>query len=178
MGIYREFKVLEAMRKAAGDRVELQLIVNNWCRQDCAIAGIHAVSLNNASQKGSRGFPLDYCSIFCNHIRLLDPVNYVRANWIRPEDLHYYASILAFGSSENLSLSLSPMPRRIHKSSYGLLLRRAVGAEEPFGQCFNGGCPNGRRFGFVRAAVREHACRGFHGLSGDVSEIVCRRLGR
>lgn len=93
VGIYREFKVLEAMRKAAGDRVELQLIVNNWCRQDCAIAGIHAVSLNNASQKGSRGFPLDYCSIFCNHIRLLDPVNYVRANWIRPEDLHYYEDL-------------------------------------------------------------------------------------
>ncbi|MBM4398530.1 MAG: U32 family peptidase, partial [Deltaproteobacteria bacterium] len=62
VGIHRELKVLEAMRKAAGG-VELQLIVNNWCRQDCAIAGNHAVGLSCASQAGSRGFPLDYCSI-------------------------------------------------------------------------------------------------------------------
>ena len=93
VGIYREFKTLYAMRKAAGDKVELQLIVNNWCRQDCAVADIHAAALNHASQKGSRGFPLDYCSIVCNYIRLTDPVNYVRANWIRPEDLHLYEDL-------------------------------------------------------------------------------------
>jgi collagenase-like PrtC family protease len=93
VGIYREFKVLEAMRKAAGDAVELQLIVNNWCRQDCAIAGIHAAALNSASQKNSRGFPLDYCFIYCNYLRFTEPVNFVRANWIRPEDLHYYEDI-------------------------------------------------------------------------------------
>jgi len=93
VGIYREFKVLEAMRRAAGDAVELQLIVNNWCRQDCAIAGIHAAALNAASQKNSRGFPLDYCFIYCNFLRFTEPVNFVRANWIRPEDLHYYEDI-------------------------------------------------------------------------------------
>ncbi|MFA6032725.1 MAG: U32 family peptidase [Myxococcota bacterium] len=89
VNIHREFKILEAMQKAAGG-VELQLIVNNWCRQDCAIAGNHAVGLSCASQAGSRGFPLDYCSIVCNDLRLREPVNYLRANWIRPEDLHVY----------------------------------------------------------------------------------------
>jgi hypothetical protein len=67
--------------------------VNNWCRQDCAIAGNHAVALSAASRAKSRGFPLDYCSILCNQIRLREPVNYVRANWIRPEDLHYYEKL-------------------------------------------------------------------------------------
>jgi collagenase-like PrtC family protease len=89
VGIHREFRVLEAMRQAAGE-VELQLIVNNWCRQDCAIAGNHAVGLSAASQTKSRGFPLDYCSLVCNDLRLREPVNYLRANWIRPEDLHLY----------------------------------------------------------------------------------------
>jgi len=90
VNIHREFRVLEAMRRAAGD-VELQLIVNNWCRQDCAIAGNHAVNLSNASQSSnSKGFPLDYCSLVCNDLRLREPVNYIRANWIRPEDLHFY----------------------------------------------------------------------------------------
>ncbi|MBI5480489.1 MAG: U32 family peptidase, partial [Deltaproteobacteria bacterium] len=92
VNIHREFKVLEAMQRAAGG-IELQLIVNNWCRQDCAIAGNHAVGLSAASQKQSRGFPLDYCSLVCNELRLREPVNYLRANWIRPEDLHLYEAM-------------------------------------------------------------------------------------
>jgi collagenase-like PrtC family protease len=92
VNIHRELKVLRAMREAAG-AVELQLIVNNWCRQDCAIAGNHAVGLSCASQSGSRGFPLDYCSLVCNALRLREPVNYLRANWIRPEDLHIYEEL-------------------------------------------------------------------------------------
>jgi collagenase-like PrtC family protease len=92
VNIHREFAVLEAMRRAAG-AVELQLIVNNWCRTDCAIAGNHAVALSAASQSDGRGFPLDYCSIVCNDLRLREPVNYLRANWIRPEDLHLYEAL-------------------------------------------------------------------------------------
>jgi len=92
VNIYREFRILEAMRSAATS-CELQLIVNNSCRQDCAIAGTHSECLNHASQKSSGGFPLDYCSVFCMNYRLTEPVNYLRANWIRPEDLHYYMDI-------------------------------------------------------------------------------------
>ncbi|MBW1808363.1 MAG: U32 family peptidase [Deltaproteobacteria bacterium] len=92
VSIHRDFKALEAMQKASSD-VELQLIVNNWCRQDCAIAGNHAVGLSAASQSKNKGFPLDYCSVLCNDIRLKDPVNYLRANWIRPEDLHLYEDL-------------------------------------------------------------------------------------
>jgi collagenase-like PrtC family protease len=92
VNIHRELKVLRAMREAAGT-VELQLIVNNWCRQDCAIAGNHAVGLSAASQQNSRGFPLDYCSLLCNELRLREPVNYLRANWIRPEDLPIYEEL-------------------------------------------------------------------------------------
>jgi collagenase-like PrtC family protease len=92
VGVHREFATLAAMKQAAQD-VDLQLIVNNWCRQDCAIAGNHAVALSAASQSRNRGFPLDYCSILCNQIRLHEPVNFLRANWIRPEDLHYYEKL-------------------------------------------------------------------------------------
>lgn len=93
VNIHREFNELEAMRNAAGDSVELSLIVNNWCRQDCAIAGNHAVGLSAASQKKSKGFPLDFCSLYCNQLRLVEPVHYIRANWIRPEDLHLYENL-------------------------------------------------------------------------------------
>ncbi|MBI4954720.1 MAG: U32 family peptidase, partial [Myxococcales bacterium] len=90
--IHRELAVLAAMQEAAAG-VELQLIVNNWCRQDCAIASNHAVTLNAASQEGSKGFPIDYCSLVCNELRVREPVNYLRANWIRPEDLHVYEAL-------------------------------------------------------------------------------------
>jgi collagenase-like PrtC family protease len=92
VNIYREFAVLEALKEAAGD-VDLQLIVNNWCRQDCAIAGTHAVNLSNGSQSKSKGFPLDYSSLVCNELRLKEPVNYLRANWIRPDDLPHYEAL-------------------------------------------------------------------------------------
>lgn len=88
VNIYREFKVMEAIRRSVS--CDLQLIVNNSCRQDCAIAGPHATALNHASAHGAKGVPLDYCSVVCLDFRLREPVNYLRANWIRPEDLHIY----------------------------------------------------------------------------------------
>jgi collagenase-like PrtC family protease len=89
--VHREFEVLQAMREAV--KVDLSLIVNNWCRQDCAIASNHAVLLSNASRNDSQHFPLDYCSVYCNAYRLEEPVNYIRANWIRPEDLPRYRKL-------------------------------------------------------------------------------------
>jgi len=92
VNLHREFGVLRALKEAADD-VELQLIVNNWCRQDCAIAHNHAVGLNAASRGKKGGFPLDYCSVVCNDLRLRKPVNYLRANWIRPEDIPLYEEL-------------------------------------------------------------------------------------
>ncbi|MBX3249014.1 MAG: U32 family peptidase [Myxococcales bacterium] len=87
----REFAALRAIREAV--KCDLSLIVNNSCRQDCAIAGTHATSLSHGSQLQSRGLPLDYHMLFCLDYRLREPVNYVRANWIRPEDLHHYEAM-------------------------------------------------------------------------------------
>lgn len=90
----REFAALRAIREAV--TCDLSLIVNNSCRQDCAIAGTHATSLSHASQQqggGKGNVPLDYHMLFCLDYRLREPVNYVRANWIRPEDLHHYEAM-------------------------------------------------------------------------------------
>ena len=87
----REFGALKAIRAAV--KCDLSLIVNNSCRQDCAIAGTHASSMSHGSlhQPGKKqALPLDYHMLFCLDYRLREPVNYVRANWIRPEDLHVY----------------------------------------------------------------------------------------
>lgn len=86
----REFAALRAIREAVD--CDLSLIVNNSCRQDCAIAGSHASSMSHGSQPG-KGLPLDYHMLFCLDYRMREPVNYIRANWIRPEDLHHYEAL-------------------------------------------------------------------------------------
>jgi collagenase-like PrtC family protease len=90
----REFAALRAIREAV--KCDLSLIVNNSCRQDCAIAGTHAMGMSHGSQAHtgkSKAFPLDYHMLFCLDYRLREPVNYVRANWIRPEDLRHYEAL-------------------------------------------------------------------------------------
>ena len=89
---HRELEILRTIRESVS--CDLSLIVNNSCRIDCAIAGTHACSLNHGSSTADRGkVPLDYHMLFCLDYRLREPVNYIRANWIRPEDLHIYESM-------------------------------------------------------------------------------------
>ena len=40
-----------------------------------------------------RPFLLDYCFLRCTQMKLADPVNYVRSDWIRPEDLGHYEAL-------------------------------------------------------------------------------------
>jgi hypothetical protein len=53
------------------------------------------VALSHASQAGhlSKGFFIDYCFLICSRMKLADKVNYIRSDWIRPEDLHYYIDL-------------------------------------------------------------------------------------
>lgn len=88
--VNREFALLAAIRKAVG--CELELMVSNNCLQSCAMSPCHMTSLAHASQSGhhSRGFFIDWCFLKCTQMKLQDPVNYIRCDWIRPEDLHHY----------------------------------------------------------------------------------------
>lgn len=91
--VNRELETLAAIRKAVG--CELQLLVNNHCLQSCAFSGSHMTALAHASQSGhrSRGFLIDWCLLKCTEMKLADPVHYIRAEWIRPEDLRHYEAI-------------------------------------------------------------------------------------
>ncbi|MFH1563785.1 MAG: hypothetical protein ABIF11_10290, partial [Nitrospirota bacterium] len=41
----------------------------------------------------SGGFLLDYCVINCKYMRIANPINFIRAGWIRPEDVHFYEEV-------------------------------------------------------------------------------------
>lgn len=91
--VNREFRLLESIRKKIS--CDLQLLVNNSCLQNCSLANSHMTHLAHASQKGhgSGGFLVDWCFLKCTAMKLDDPINYIRADWIRPEDLHLYRDL-------------------------------------------------------------------------------------
>lgn len=91
--VNREFDTLRAI--SAGARCELVLLVNNNCLESCHISPYHMQTLSHGSQAGhaTKGFLVDYCYLHCSRAKLSAPVNYIRSDWIRPEDLHHYESI-------------------------------------------------------------------------------------
>lgn len=91
--VNREFDTLKEIRRAVS--CDLQLLVNNTCLQSCPYTAYHKTLLAHGSQAGhpSGGFFVDYCYLKCSFLKLMDPVNYIRADWIRPEDLHRYEAL-------------------------------------------------------------------------------------
>ncbi len=91
--INRNFPALRRVREAVS--CELQLIANLLCLYGCPFYGYHADINAHASQTGHKlkGFVTDYCSLKCTRRRFADPVEFVRAPWIRPEDLHHYEAV-------------------------------------------------------------------------------------
>ncbi len=73
----------------------MQLIANLQCIHGCPFYKYHNVLNSHASQEGdiNNNFYIDYCSLSCRYLRLLEPWRFIAAGWIRPEDLHYYSEI-------------------------------------------------------------------------------------
>ena len=88
--VNREFAALSRIRKAV--KCDLELLVNNNCLSSCALSPTHMNALAHAGQSWheNRGFFIDWCFLRCTEMKLRDPVNYVRSEWIRPEDLSAY----------------------------------------------------------------------------------------
>lgn len=91
--VNRDFKLIEQIRKAV--KCELQLIANNGCLFQCPHAFNHGLLTSHASQSGHflNGFVVDFYRIMCMYKRLKDPVNFIRSDWIRPEDICYYEDL-------------------------------------------------------------------------------------
>ncbi|VAX21412.1 hypothetical protein MNBD_NITROSPINAE02-2088 [hydrothermal vent metagenome] len=91
--VNREFASLRSIRQ--GVKIDLQLLVNNSCLTSCALSPEHMNLLAHSSQQGhhTKGFAPDYCFLYCSRKRLEEPVNYIRADWIRPEDIGLYEKI-------------------------------------------------------------------------------------
>lgn len=91
--INREFSLIKNI--ASNIKVNIQLIVNQGCLYSCPNVLYHANLFSHFSQAEhySKGFLIDYCSIECKNLKLKEKVNFIRADWIRPEDINEYEAI-------------------------------------------------------------------------------------
>lgn len=91
--LYREFDLLIKIRKYI--KCKLQLLANSACLHHCLFRLYHYTINSHASQIGDKckGSTIDFCGLSCKYLRLFDTTNFIRAIWIRPEDVHYYEKI-------------------------------------------------------------------------------------
>lgn len=87
----RNFSLLRKIRKNI--KCKLKLIANLNCLYHCPFFLYHGVLESHSSQSFHSGFMVDWCRISCRYRQLKDPLNFIRATWIRPEDLHYYEEV-------------------------------------------------------------------------------------
>ena len=91
--VNRELRSLERIRKAV--TCDLELLVNNNCLMGCALSPSHMNAIAHTAQSWheNKGFFIDWCFLKCTEMKLRQPINYIRSEWIRPEDLHVYEQL-------------------------------------------------------------------------------------
>lgn len=91
--VNRELETLRQIRKHV--RCELELLANNNCLQSCALSPMHmnAIAHSTQSWHANDGFFIDWCFLKCCQMKVENPLNYIRSEWIRPEDLHVYEEL-------------------------------------------------------------------------------------
>jgi collagenase-like PrtC family protease len=91
--INREFKTLEAIRKAVG--CNLELILNNICLWQCPYNYEHVNHDGHSSREGEQDeyCYLQYPGYLCLYRKLTEPVELLKSPWIRPEDVSAYEEL-------------------------------------------------------------------------------------
>ena len=88
--INRDFRRLAEIRRSV--RCDLQLIANHVCLPNCPMQAYHQNGFAHASDDAGPLF-IDYCLLRCSRSRLADPSLFIKAAWIRPEDLAAYEAL-------------------------------------------------------------------------------------
>lgn len=91
MLVNRDLKMLKAIRKAVS--CDIELIINNNCISRCPYLYYHQCYLGFNSRNVGQHVPFDFCYTNCSKLRVLDPLYWIKSDWIRPEDIGYYEEI-------------------------------------------------------------------------------------
>lgn len=92
--INRKFHLLKKLRGST--QKDLKLLCNSPCLYQCINVQYHAnyssfLSNSQFNNDNSRNHP--FCIYYCAHKQFANPIEHIKAQWIRPEDLHYYSEM-------------------------------------------------------------------------------------
>ncbi|MFQ5878407.1 MAG: U32 family peptidase [Acidobacteriota bacterium] len=173
--VNREFRTLGLLRRSLS--CDLELLVNNSCLQSCSLSQTHMNLLAHSSQSdhASRGFVIDHCILECSRLKMTDPVNFIRADWIRPEDLHHYEAIGydRFKLVER-NLPTPVMLTRVRAYSERRYDGNLVDLIQPYGHCDDGGSRGGRRLRWSLSFLLRPSKVRIRRL-GAIRELVARK---
>ncbi|OFZ49108.1 MAG: hypothetical protein A2381_16040 [Bdellovibrionales bacterium RIFOXYB1_FULL_37_110] len=93
LSVNRDLEALKSLSKSI--RCNLELLANGNCMASCSMAPTHMNLLSHSSQKKDLNgrFVVDHCVLECAKRKLKNPVNFLRSDWIRPEDIHLYEEL-------------------------------------------------------------------------------------
>ena len=89
----KDFKTLKLLKEKL--ECEMEILTNGNCLMNCMMAHVHPNLMSHSSQSkhSSDGFVIDHCFLYCQKKKTEEPANYLKSDWIRPEDIHYYEEI-------------------------------------------------------------------------------------
>ena len=158
----RDFKLLRALRKKL--KCDLVLVLNLGCLVHCPMRDSHANFVSHSSECLDRGCYFDYSLAKCTQIRSTNPVELMKASWIRPEDLGQYeemgfANFKVAGRERGRQWILRVVAAYSERKYAGPLNDLIIGFDgiEPFGK-FPVTLENSRLDGFIDF-FRKKDCR-------------------
>ncbi|MDD3345675.1 MAG: U32 family peptidase [Candidatus Omnitrophica bacterium] len=91
--VNRDFALLRKIRETVD--CELRLIANSSCLYRCPFYLYRGNMSSHSSQANHRlqGFSVDYCRLSCRYRQIVNPVEFIRSPWIRPEDVGRYEKL-------------------------------------------------------------------------------------
>ncbi len=105
----RNFKQLEKVLTIYKDtNVSLRIIANNLCLKECPFRLAHG---SFASHSDLSGFVMDYMMINCVYRKVSDPNLIMTAEWVRPEDMHFFEELCEKTGNKKFSFKLTDRTR-------------------------------------------------------------------
>ena len=100
----RNFNQLEKVLSLYKDtNVSLRIIANNLCLKECPFRLAHG---SFASHSDISGFVMDYMMINCVYRKISDPSLIMSAEWVRPDDMHFFEKLCEKTGNKKFSFKL------------------------------------------------------------------------
>ena len=100
----RRFDLLSQLLTQYKDTdLHLRVIANNLCLRECPFRLAHGCFVGHSDPEK---FSMDYSLINCAYKKVTDPAAILTAEFIRPEDVHYYRELAEETGNKNFSIKL------------------------------------------------------------------------